>query len=128
MPCNSSVPYELPSETKLVSSEDWRLPDQRLGLDPPLPSCLSLVVPFEDCVREAYNILPLVVLEQLQGEASAPQLSAEAVNVQSKTHVFITSACVTLVRCAISSTLISTSPFKLSCRSSSTIISAQYAR
>ena len=59
-----------PPESELISREDRGLPEQELGMDPTLALLLGLPVPLLDRFWKADDMLPFVMLEQLQRDTS----------------------------------------------------------
>lgn len=91
-----SAVLQLPPKTKLVAREGGWLPLQAILVDSSAAFVLGLLISVKNRVRECDDVLPLVVLEQLQGCAS----TREAVSpcpcalsrIKTGTYVFMTSA------------------------------------
>ena len=65
--------HTLPAEAQLVSREDRRFPDKVLWMYPPFSLLHRLLVTLLQRLGDTDDMLPLVVLEQLEGCASANQ-------------------------------------------------------
>ena len=117
----------LEAKAELVAREDGRLPLEAFGVDAAALLRLGLLVLVEHRVVEADDVLPLVMLEELQRRTpeGTGQSAGHGTAVGKQAYVFMTSACVMDVFCAMSSMLSSRSGWL---RSRSMIVSAQYAR
>ena len=64
---------QLPANAELVPREDRGFPDEVLRMYPPFPLLHRLLVTLLQRLGDTDDMLPLVVLEQLEGCASANQ-------------------------------------------------------